>query len=60
MRKLRKFVTLGDYHPSTYGEGVGNPHDFSPFLFMVLSGRSHPPSPSFFFVGGGGTLLGGE
>jgi hypothetical protein len=55
MRKLRKFVTLGDYYTSTTVEGVVTPHDFSPFLSAVLvGGRNHPPPPSFFFVGGGG------
>lgn len=55
MRKLRKFVTLGDYHPSIHIEGVVTPHDFFPFIFHVsVGGRNHPPSPPFWFSGGGG------
>ena len=62
MRKLRKFVTFGDYYTSTTVEGVVYPHDFSPCL---RGGRIHPPSPPSFFSlflreGGEGTLLGGE
>tara|TARA_R100000030_G_scaffold95678_1_gene83327 strand:+ start:224 stop:394 length:171 start_codon:yes stop_codon:yes gene_type:complete len=41
MRKLRKFVTLGDYYTSTTVEGVVYPHDFSPCL---RGGREHPPT----------------
>ena len=51
MKKLRKFVTLGDYYTSTTVEGVVYPHDFSPFC--VIGGRSHPPPPSFLRGGRG-------
>ena len=48
MKKLRKFVTLGDYYTSTTIEGVGTPHDFSPLFFIIsVEGRNHPLPPSF-------------
>ncbi len=56
MRKLRKFVTLGGYHPSIHIEGVVTPHDFSPFS-RLFGGRNHPLPPSFSSWGEGASPL---